>query len=87
MQALEDPAGAVAILDRGGADPHDQQEPDRVYHDVALAAIDLLAGVIPARLRGDGVRTLRRACRRGGDRSRPGDDGDRMRSHELTASD
>jgi hypothetical protein len=34
----EDPAAAVAVLDRGGADHHDQQQPDGVDHDQRLAA-------------------------------------------------
>ena len=49
-----------AVLDRGGGDHHHQQQPDRVNHDVALAAIDLLARVIPACRCGDGVRALHR---------------------------
>ncbi len=44
----EDVRGAVAILDPGRMDDGEQQQAQRIGHDVALAPLDLLAGVIAA---------------------------------------
>lgn len=42
--------GAIAILDIGGMDVDVQQQALRVDEDVALAAEDLLAGIVPGRV-------------------------------------
>ena len=41
----EDVRGAVAILDPGGMDDGEQQQAQRIGHDVALAPLDLLARI------------------------------------------
>jgi hypothetical protein len=38
--------GPVAILNAGTMDHHDQQQAQRVDDDMALAALDLLAGIV-----------------------------------------
>ncbi len=43
-------AGSVAVLDVGGMDGDAQQEAERIDEDMALAALDLLARVIPRRI-------------------------------------
>ncbi len=40
--------GSVTILDVGRMDHHRAQEPQRVYRNMPLAALNLLAGVIAA---------------------------------------
>jgi hypothetical protein len=47
--------GAVAVLDACRGDQDGQQQPDRVHGDVPLAAVDLLARVIPAAAGRDGL--------------------------------
>jgi hypothetical protein len=37
--------GAVAVLDPGTMDDHRQQEPQRIYQEMALATVDLLVFV------------------------------------------
>ena len=41
--------GPVAILDVGGMHHHGQQQTQRVYDDMTLAPVDLLAGVVSPR--------------------------------------
>jgi hypothetical protein len=41
--------GPVAVLDVGGVDDDGQEQAHRVYDDVPLASLDLLAGVVAAR--------------------------------------
>jgi hypothetical protein len=48
------PAG-VTVLDAGGGDHDQQQQPDGVHRDVPLAAVDLLASVKAAAGAGHGV--------------------------------
>ena len=60
VQALEDALATVAVWHGGGGDHHDQHQADRVDHDMALAAVDLLARVKTAARRADGVRALDR---------------------------
>jgi len=48
-------AGGVTVLDAGGGDQHDQQQLQGVHRDVALAAVDLLGGVVAAAWLGDGL--------------------------------
>jgi hypothetical protein len=45
--------GTVAVLDPGCGDQHGQQQPDRVYGHVPLAAVDLLARVVAPAGAGD----------------------------------
>src|SRR5665213_2992391 len=45
----EDADGAIAILNVGGMDLQPDQVAERVDDDVALAALDLLTGIIPSR--------------------------------------
>jgi hypothetical protein len=52
-QSPQQRPGAVAVLHAGGGDQHHQQKPQGVHGDVALAAVDLLAGVEPAAGFGD----------------------------------
>jgi len=47
---LEQLRRAVAVLDTGSGDDHDQHETERVGEHMALAALDLLAGVEAANL-------------------------------------
>jgi len=44
----QDQLGAIAILDVGALDHHQQQQAKRVDEDVAFASVDLFAGIIPA---------------------------------------
>ncbi len=41
----DDVRGAVAVLHAGGGDRHRQQQPECVDHQMALAPLDLLAGI------------------------------------------
>ncbi len=47
-------AGTVTVLDVGGGHDHDQQQPDRVHHDMAFAAGDFLARIESAAAGADG---------------------------------
>ena len=47
-RVVEDAAPTVAVLHAGRGDQHDDQPAQGVHDDVALAAVDLLAGVIAA---------------------------------------
>lgn len=49
LHRSEHGASTVTVLDTCRCDQHDHQQADRVDHDMALAPIDLLARVIPAR--------------------------------------
>ena len=60
LQPFQQRACAVAVLHARRGDQHQQQQAHRVDHDVALAAVDLLAGVEPAHGRADGVGALDR---------------------------
>jgi len=46
-----EPAGPVAVLNVGGLDDDVQQEAERVDQDMALALGDLLARIIPLRVK------------------------------------
>ena len=59
-QPVQQRAGAVAVLHARRGDHHQQQQAHRVDHDVALAAVDLLAGIESAHGRPDGVGALDR---------------------------
>lgn len=48
--AIEDQAGAIAILDVGRMDDDVQQEAERVDEDMPLAPLDLLARVVARRI-------------------------------------
>lgn len=48
--AIEDQAGAIAILDVGRMDDNVQQEAERVDEDVPLAPFDLLARIVARRI-------------------------------------
>ena len=54
-QSPQQRPGGVAVLHTGGGDQHDQQQPEGVHGDVALAAVDLLAGVEATAGPGDGL--------------------------------
>ncbi len=47
---IENKRGAVAILNVGGVNGGAQQQAKRVYENVALLALDLLARIIPMRI-------------------------------------
>ena len=49
-RALQQTAGAVAILNIGGQDAHAEQESQRIDKDMALAPRDFLARVKPLRI-------------------------------------
>ncbi len=58
---------AVAILDTRGGDPYPPQQPQRIGQDVALASLDLLAGVVTPFTRwGGSLDTLAVQTARGG---------------------
>lgn len=42
--------GGVPVLNIGGQDQHHQNQPERVHEDMALAAVDFLAGIVAPRL-------------------------------------
>ena len=48
LQLGQDEEGSVAILDVGGMNGDREEKPERIDADMALAPVDLLAGVVPA---------------------------------------
>lgn len=47
---VEHEAGAVAILDIGGVNGSTQQQPERIYENVALLALDLFSRIVAVRI-------------------------------------
>ena len=45
FELLQDQLGPVAILNASAVPDHDQQQPQRIYDQMALAAFDLFAGI------------------------------------------
>ena len=45
-QGCQDRFGSIAVLDAGRMDHHDEEQPQDIDHDVALAPTDALAAVI-----------------------------------------